>query len=102
VQYPAHLRHLEVHSRILDIAEAREESPDSNHLPRIQLAEDADVLELLLQFMYPHPQPDLEHQPFERVLALAMAVHKYDVLTVTPKCEEILMYAYKPVYFVRD
>jgi hypothetical protein len=82
-----------VHSLILDIAGATEESSESDHVlhVHVQLAEDSDVLELLLQFMYPHPQPDLEDQPFERVLALAMAANKYGVHAVIPKCEEILM-----------
>jgi hypothetical protein len=94
VQYSAHLRHLEVHSQILDIADAgaREEPLPEDRLPHVKLAEPGDILELLLQFMYPRPQPDLEEQLFERVLALATAAHKYGVHAAIQKCEDILMY----------
>jgi len=53
----------------------------------VQLSESAEVLNLLLQFMYRQPQPDLAHLPFSAVADLAKAVDKYEVYSAIFRCE---------------
>jgi hypothetical protein len=94
VPYPAHSVRLEVHSRILDIAEPVEISATApsaeTQLETRQLGEPRDVLELLLRFMYPHAQPVLKDKPFTHVVAMVNAVERYDVFAATSMCEEAL------------
>jgi hypothetical protein len=94
IPHPAHRQRIEVHSRILDIAEVGETSPAAwtveGQLERRQLEEPGNVLELLLRFMYPHAQPTLEGEPFARVAALTKAVGKYGVYAAVSMCEEAL------------
>jgi hypothetical protein len=59
-------------------------------LETLRVQEASDVLELLLQFMYPHPQPDLKAEPFPRIAALMEATERYGVYAITSRCEEAL------------
>jgi len=51
-----------------------------------QLDETAEVLELLFQFMYPRPQPDLSMLKFKTVAAMAEAAEKYQVFLALSIC----------------
>jgi hypothetical protein len=42
-----------------------------------QLDKEAEVLELLFEFMYPRPQPDLQTVKFRTAAAMAEAAEKY-------------------------
>jgi hypothetical protein len=100
ISYPAHRQRLAVHSRILEVAKPLKTSINIVEPPEllaetpavIQLEESGDVLELLLQFMYPGPQPDLKDKPFPQIAALVKAVEKYEVFAATSICEDALRY----------
>jgi hypothetical protein len=94
VRYPAHRRNLEVHSQITEVAEAIEPSATApmgqEQLETLRVQEAFDVLELLLQFMYPHPQPNLKAEPFPRIAALMETMERYGVYAITSRGEEAL------------
>jgi len=76
----------------------------------IPLAEMAEVLELLFQFMYPQRHPDLKTVEFKTLNGLAEAVEKYQVYPALQMCKlfmaaeipqhgiEVLEYAAKHMY----
>ncbi|KZV74943.1 hypothetical protein PENSPDRAFT_572392 [Peniophora sp. CONT] len=76
----------------------------------VKFLESSEVLELLLQFIYPNTSPDLEHLPFEILSDLAEASEKYHIFSAMEICRlhmkehvkqhplEILAYASKHGY----
>jgi hypothetical protein len=58
----------------------------STHDEIVDLSETSDTLELLFQFMYPQPQPDLEKLFFNQLAALAEAAEKYHVYSALQVC----------------
>jgi hypothetical protein len=48
------------------------------------------VLELLLEFMYPCPQPDLQTLKFETAAAVAEAAEKFCVLPALSICRKLV------------
>ncbi|KAK7451186.1 hypothetical protein VKT23_012518 [Stygiomarasmius scandens] len=95
VLFKVHRRNLEMHSQVFaDAAGATSSSPsisstaiiapgDSSELHSkaeiIHLSESSAVLDLMLQYMYLQPQPDLNKVDFEVVKDLAEAVEKYSI-----------------------
>jgi hypothetical protein len=59
--------------------------PENGDEP-VELSETADVLDLLFQFMYPQPQPDLRNLDFTVLAALAEAAEKYMVYPALAPC----------------
>ena len=50
----------------------------------VALTETSTVLEILLQYMYRQPQPDLERVDFETLAGVAEAAEKYQVFAAMP------------------
>lgn len=82
VVFKVHLRNLRSASEVLGL-------PDDGILSTdeiVQLDEKAKVLELLFEFMYPRPQPDLQTLKFKTAAALAEAAEKYQVFPALSVC----------------
>jgi hypothetical protein len=54
------------------------------------LTEHSSVLELLFQFIYPIPQPDLDSMDFKIIEALAEAAEKYQVYPAMSRCNHYM------------
>ncbi|KAJ7288937.1 hypothetical protein C8J57DRAFT_1116411 [Mycena rebaudengoi] len=81
VLFKLHRKHLEVHSEVFADAE-KATLPVKDDI--VQLSESSDVLDLLFQYMYRQPQPDLRALDFRLVSGLAEAVEKYIVYSALP------------------
>ncbi|KAJ7288940.1 hypothetical protein C8J57DRAFT_1281639 [Mycena rebaudengoi] len=81
VLFKLHRKHLEVHSDIFADAE-NATLPVKDDI--VQLSESSDILNLLFQYMYRQPQPDLRALDFRLVSGLAEAVDKYIVYSALP------------------
>jgi hypothetical protein len=88
IRFLVHRENLRVHSDVFATAGSIS-SPlaASEEKEVVQLSETADVLDLLLQFMYHQPQPDLLSLPFPLVTDLVKAVEKYEVYSAMSRCE---------------
>lgn len=64
----------------------------------VDLTEKASTLELLFQYMYRQPQPDLTEVPFENLAALAEAAEKYRVFAAMEVCKVHMKCAVKLTY----
>ncbi|KAF8149790.1 hypothetical protein K438DRAFT_2027314 [Mycena galopus ATCC 62051] len=82
VLFKVHRKHLEVHSEIF--ADAAGATGPENGDEIVHLEESSDVLDLLFQYMYRQPQPDLHLVPFSAFMGLAEAVEKYVVYSALP------------------
>ncbi|KZP11919.1 hypothetical protein FIBSPDRAFT_837052 [Athelia psychrophila] len=58
----------------------------------VNLAEPAETLDLLFQFVYPQRQPDLRKLSTERILELAEAAEKYQVFAAMETCNRQMEY----------
>ena len=58
----------------------------------VDLTETSETLEILFQFMYRRPQPNLQDLPFAQFLALAEAVEKYGVFPAQQVCNLVMAY----------
>lgn len=52
----------------------------------VRFSESAEVLELLLQFIYPNATPELEQLPFDTLSRLAEASEKYHIFSAMEIC----------------
>ncbi|KAF8182745.1 hypothetical protein K438DRAFT_1839702 [Mycena galopus ATCC 62051] len=107
VLFKVHRKNLVAHSGVFEGAETATR-PENGAEP-VELTEPADVLGLLLQFMYAQP-PDLQALEFRELAALAEAVEKYMVYSALPSCRtqmensvcahplEVLVYALRHDY----
>ncbi|KAJ7824318.1 hypothetical protein B0H14DRAFT_2597331 [Mycena olivaceomarginata] len=92
---------IDIHNRgiillllVLPVPPGHEAAETSAHVKRIcrermeagELSEITDVLDLLFQFMYPQPQPDLRSLDFTVLAALAEAAEKYMVYPALASC----------------
>lgn len=84
VLFKVHRRNLETHSGVFASAEDATR-PDNGH-ETVELSETSDILELLFQFMYPQPQPDLRTLDFKTFAGLAEAAEKYMVFSALTLC----------------
>jgi hypothetical protein len=100
VTFKVHRKNLSVHSAIFASADAISTAPlaDVSVLPAesevVTLSETADVLELLLKFMYWQPQPSLDNLSFGIIADLVKAAHKYEVFAATHRTEEAQRYVH--------
>ncbi|KAH9915333.1 uncharacterized protein B0H18DRAFT_99425 [Fomitopsis serialis] len=80
VRFRVHKRNLHMHSEIF---------PGDDFLSDdiVNLSEDSSTLELLFQYMYQPPQPDLRAVTFEQLAKLAEAAEKYRVLAAMENCK---------------
>jgi hypothetical protein len=53
----------------------------------VLLTETSSILEILFQYMYPQPQPDIDAMQFEDFALLAEAVEKYEVFSAMSICK---------------
>lgn len=81
--FKVHRKNLEVHSDIFADADAVSEPSDPTV---IQLSETSTVLDLLLQFMYRQPQPDLGGVDFAILNEVTEAAEKYRVHSAITIC----------------
>ncbi|KAJ7147209.1 hypothetical protein C8R46DRAFT_965946 [Mycena filopes] len=83
VLFKVHHKNISVNSDVLVSTGTRPENRDGEVVP---LPETADVLELLFQYMYPQPQPDLNGLEFAVLAGLAEAAEKYSVYSARGWC----------------
>jgi hypothetical protein len=79
-----------MHSDGFAAAEAASRTSSSEDEETVTLTESTAVLELLLQYMYRQPQPDLQKVDFKILAEVAEAAEKYQVYSATYICK-ILM-----------
>jgi hypothetical protein len=89
VLFEVHRKNLEVHSEGFAGADAISRSAEKEVVP---LSENSAVLELLLQYMYHQPQPDLKNVEFATLAALAEAAEKYQVYSATTICSVFMRF----------
>jgi hypothetical protein len=83
-----------MHSEGFAGADAISGASSSDH-EVVQLTETSAVLDLLLQYMYRQPQPDLKKADFETLAGVAEAAEKYQVFAAISCCK-LLMEAAAP------
>jgi hypothetical protein len=82
-----HRKNLEMHSE--GFAAAGEcTTPSSSEM--LEMLETSAVLELLLQYMYRQPQPDLRQVKFFDLAGLAEAAEKYQVYSAIEICRVMM------------
>ncbi|KAJ7840663.1 hypothetical protein B0H13DRAFT_1649529 [Mycena leptocephala] len=103
VLFKVYRKNLEVHSDVF--ADAEDTTRPENGDEIVYLTESSTVLDLLFQFMYRQPQPDLEALEFKTFASLAEAAEKYVVYSALTLCRnkmkdsisahplEVLLYA---------
>ena len=64
----------------------------------VELTEDAPILELLFQFIYPTPGPDLASIDFNVFESLAEAAEKYQVYTAMSICKIYMMFVIDSIH----
>lgn len=97
--FKLHRNNLELNSCVISLlapnaptaAEEAGSQPEQKSL-FISMKEPSSVLELLFQFMYNQPQPDLANLSFDNLLTLALAVEKYKVYSALECCKECMRY----------
>ncbi|KAJ6477009.1 hypothetical protein C8R45DRAFT_368864 [Mycena sanguinolenta] len=82
VLFKVHRKHLEVHSDVFANAANATRPENGNEI--VHLPESADVLDVLFQYMYRQPQPDLRLVKFPVFIGLAEAAEKYVVYSALP------------------
>jgi hypothetical protein len=85
--FKVHRKNLKVHSDVFAAAETISQPVAGEEVEVLQLSETSSVLDLLLQFMYRQPQPDLHIIPFEILADLSKTVDKYEVFSTMTKCD---------------
>ncbi|KAJ7189086.1 hypothetical protein C8R46DRAFT_1056567 [Mycena filopes] len=105
VLFKLHRKNLEVHSDVF--ASAGDTTRPENGDDIVHLTEPSDVLDLLFQYMYRQPQPNLKAVDFKTLAALTEAAEKYVVYSALTLCRmymsdaipdhplEVLVYAVK-------
>ncbi|KAF7362559.1 BTB domain-containing protein [Mycena venus] len=84
VLFKIHRKNLEVHSDVF--ANAENATRPENGAEIVHLTENSNVLDLLFQYMYRQPQPDLNGVEFATVADLAEAAEKYVVYSALGWC----------------
>ncbi|KAF7350754.1 BTB domain-containing protein [Mycena sanguinolenta] len=82
VLFKVHRKNLEVHSDIF--ANAANATRPENGDEIVPLEESSDVLDVLFQYMYRQPQPDLRVVEFPVFMGVAEAAEKYVVYSALP------------------
>lgn len=83
--FKVHRANLEMHSQVFADAAG---STIASKEEIVRLTEPAEVLELMLQYMYLQRQPDLEEVQFQVLAGLAEAVEKYSVYSAMGVCSQ--------------
>ncbi|KAJ6592909.1 hypothetical protein B0H19DRAFT_975629, partial [Mycena capillaripes] len=82
--FKVHRKNLEVHSAIFANAENATRPENGDDI--VHLTESSDALDLLFQFMYPQPPPDVRTLEFKIFASLAEAAEKYVVYAALGWC----------------
>lgn len=90
VLFKVYRKNLEVHSDVF--ANAEDTTRPENGDEIVYLTESSIVLDLLFQFMYRQPQPDLEALEFKTFASLAEAAEKYVVYSALTLCRNKMKY----------
>jgi hypothetical protein len=88
--FNVHKKDFEMHSEGFAAATVASEPSSGEDPETVTLTETAPVLELLLQYIYRQPQPDLQNVDFEILAGVAEVAEKYQVYSATCLCK-ILM-----------
>ncbi|KIK61158.1 hypothetical protein GYMLUDRAFT_590179 [Collybiopsis luxurians FD-317 M1] len=80
-QFRLHKKNLECHSEAFPPAE----TPTNGEI--VSLSESAATLEMLFQFIYPRPYPDLEKLDVKPLLLVAEAAEKYRIFSAMYGCQ---------------
>lgn len=101
VHFKVHRVNLRMHS---DIFADAEDISSSSVIPKpieqpeiVSLSESSAVLDLLLQYMYRQPPPELADISFELLAGLAEAAEKYRVYYAIDGCKRAMRYVPPPV-----
>jgi hypothetical protein len=93
VLFNVHRKNLEVHApKFTSIG-----FETGNKLGVVQLTEDSPTLELLFQFIYHQPPPELKAIPFVTLMSLAEAAEKYELFHAIYLCHT--RFTYVQYYF---
>lgn len=84
VLFKVHKRNLAAHSEVFP------EGDLATNDEVVLLTEESSTLELLFQYMYRQPQPDITELPFERLSKLAEAAEKYRVFSAMEICRVMM------------
>lgn len=88
-----------IHRKNLEVATGA--FPPSNFSTEgrnVALSESSSTLELMFQYVYPMPQPDVSSLPFESLALLAEAVEKYQVFPAILICKIHMGCVFYPFY----
>jgi len=86
-----------LHARQLDLAsDGFPPSEFSSAEEVVDLPEDAQLLELMFQFVYPRLLPSLESFEFSTLASLAIVVEKYQIFTGMKLCHSYMAHALSP------
>lgn len=91
VFFKVHRRNLAVCSGVFSGAEDVS-TPSQGEI--VHMLEHSTVLDLLLQFMYPQPQPELSKVDFQILAPLAEAAEKFEVFPAMVVCRFQMQYVF--------
>ncbi|KAJ3906224.1 hypothetical protein F5879DRAFT_947083 [Lentinula edodes] len=86
VIFKVHRLNLEMHSQVFADAGGSTVGTVENEI--VSLSETSEVLELMLQYVYLQPQPDLQKVEWEVMKDLAEAVEKYEIYSAIGVCSQ--------------
>ncbi|KAJ4466259.1 hypothetical protein J3R30DRAFT_2281515 [Lentinula aciculospora] len=86
ILFKVHRLNLEMHSQVFADAGGTTVGTVENEI--VSLSETSEVLELVLQYVYLQPQPDLQKVQWEVVKELAEAVQKYEIYCAIGVCSQ--------------
>lgn len=84
VLFKVHRKNLEVHSEGFAAADSISGTGSESEI--VLLSETSTTLDLLLQYMYRQPQPDLQEVDFDTLAGVAEAAEKYQVHAAITVC----------------
>lgn len=97
ILFKVHRKNLEVHSDVFAGAEDATRPENGDEI--VHLPENSDVLDLLFQYMYRQPQPDLNKVEFATIAGLAEAAEKYVVYSALEWCRMRMKFVFILSYF---
>lgn len=86
ILFKVHRKNLEVHSEGFAAADSISGTGPESKSEIVLLSETSTTLDLLLQYMYRQPQPDLQQVDFDTLAGVAEAAEKYQVYAAISIC----------------
>lgn len=84
--FAVHRRNLDTHSEGLSAPPVTHSGSDI-----VDLSESSEVLDVLFQYIYPRPQPELSGLDIDILAGLAEAVEKYQIYAAMQICKAEMM-----------